>query len=84
MEYEAGGVIWYQTFGGGLRQVRVGERLADVKHGRPGFSGVVVSGPENGNPVWGYDYQIVELRLAAAPSSSTEHLYMDAGSAGAA
>jgi hypothetical protein len=84
MDYEAGDLIWYHTFGGGLRQVRVGERLPDVKHGRPGFVGVVVSGPEKGNPVWGYDYQIVELRLAAAPSSPVEHLHMDAGSAGAA
>lgn len=23
MEYEAGDLIWYRTFGGGLRQVRV-------------------------------------------------------------
>src|SRR2546421_5652419 len=60
------------------------ERSADVKHGRPGFSGVVVSGPEKGNPVWGYDYQIVELRLAAAPSSPVGYLHMDGGSAGAA
>jgi hypothetical protein len=84
MEYKAGEVIWYHTFGGGLRHVRVVERLADVKHGRPGFTGVVLSGPEKGNPVWGYDYQIVEIRLAAAPSSPVDHLHMGAGSMEAA
>ena len=64
VEYEAGDVIWYRPFGGGLRRVLVEQRLADVKHGRPGFDGTVVSGPEKGVPVWGYDDQIVPLRLA--------------------
>jgi hypothetical protein len=64
MEYEAGDVIWYRPFGGGLRRVLVEQRLADVKHGRPGFDGTVVSGPEKGTPVWGYDHQVVPLRLA--------------------
>jgi hypothetical protein len=64
VEYEAGDVIWYRPFGGGLRRVLVEERLADVKHGRPGFDGTVVSGPEKGTPVWGYDHQIVAQRLA--------------------
>ena len=72
MEYEAGDVICYQPFGGGLRRVRVVERLSDVKHGRPGFSGVVVSGPEKEIPVWGYDYQIVPLRVVPGPVPSTE------------
>ena len=72
MEYEAGDVICYQPFGGGLRRVRVVERLSDVKHGRPGFSGVVVSGPEKDLPVWGYDYQLVPLRLLATPGPRTE------------
>lgn len=49
MTYEAGDVIWYRTFGGGLRRVLVDQRLADVKHGRPGFAGTVVSGPEKGS-----------------------------------
>lgn len=62
VEYEAGDVIWYRPFGGGLRRVTVGERLADVKRGRPGFDGIVVSGPEKGMAVWGYDDQIVPLR----------------------
>ena len=74
MEYEAGDVIWYQHFGGGLRQVRVDECLADVKHGRPGFSGVVVSGPEKGNAVWGYDSQIIPCgwRRSAASCDRSE------------
>lgn len=71
MEYEAGDLIWYRPFGGGLRHVRVVERLADVKHGRPGFDGMVVSGREKGSPVWGYDCQIVARPLGTAvPSES--------------
>lgn len=35
MKYEAGDVIWYRPFGGGLRRVLVTERFAEVKHGRP-------------------------------------------------
>ncbi len=63
MDYAAGDVIVYQPFGGGLRRVLVEQRLVNVKKGRPGFDGVVVSGPEKGRPVWGYDYQIVPLQL---------------------
>lgn len=59
MEYEAGDVIVYRPFGGGLRRVRVSERLPDVKHGLPGFDGTVVSGAETWLNVWGYDYQIM-------------------------
>jgi hypothetical protein len=62
VEYDAGDVIWYRPFGGGLRRVIVEERLADVKNGRPGFDGLVLSGPEKGVAVWGYDDQIVPLR----------------------
>lgn len=71
VEYEAGDVIWYRHFGGGLRRVLVEHRLADVKHGRPGFDGIVVSEPENGTPVWGYDHQIVPLRVARSRGSAT-------------
>lgn len=70
MEYAAGDVIVYRPFGGGLRRVLVEERLEDVKKGRPGFDGVVVSGPEKGQPVWGYDCQIVPLQVIHGP---TEH-----------
>lgn len=69
VEYEAGDVIWYRHFGGGLRRVLVEHRLADVKHGRPGFDGIV-SEPENGTPVWGYDHQIVPLRMARSRGSA--------------
>ncbi len=68
MDYEAGDVIVYRTYGGGLRRVRVLERLRDVKRGRPGFDGTVVSGPEKGLDVWGYDDQIVDLRLVQNPT----------------
>jgi hypothetical protein len=68
MDYEAGDVIVYRTFGGGLRRVRVLERLSNVKHGRPGFDGTVVSGPETGKDVWGYDHQIVNLCLLQNPA----------------
>lgn len=85
MDYEAGDVIVYRTFGGGLRRVRVLERLADLKRGRPGFDGTVVSGPEKGLSVWGYDDQIVNLRLLQSSPQSGVHLpALDEGSPGAA
>ncbi len=85
MEYEAGDVIVYRPFGGGLRRVRVEERLADVKRGRPGFDGVVVSGPEKGQPVWGYDDQIVPLRvIQRVPDCRAGFPHLDDGSPGAA
>jgi hypothetical protein len=85
MDYEAGDVIVYQTFGGSLRRVRVEQRLSNVKRGRPGFDGTVVSGPEKGMPVWGYDYQIVPLRLVATPPDrGIERPAVDDGRPGAA
>lgn len=85
MDYQAGDVIVYRPFGGGLRRVRVEERLADVKRGRPGFDGVVVSGPEKGHPVWGYDSQIVPLRvIQRAPDCRIGLPRLDDGSPGAA
>jgi hypothetical protein len=85
MDYEAGDVIVYQTFGGGLRRVRVLGRLPDVKHGRPGFDGTVVSGREKGLDVWGYDYQIVNLRLLqSGPQVGVDLPELDEGSPGAA
>jgi hypothetical protein len=53
--------------------VRVLERLRDVKRGRPGFDGTVVSGPEKGKDVWGYDDQIVDLRLVQSPPRVDVH-----------
>jgi hypothetical protein len=80
VDYGAGDVIWYRTFGGGLRRVLVEERLADVKHGRPGFVGTVVSGPETGMGVWGYDDQIVPLRAATIEGCAAEHAASSAAS----
>ncbi|MGH9041232.1 MAG: hypothetical protein ACRDZ3_13490 [Acidimicrobiia bacterium] len=85
MEYTAGDVIAYRPFGGGLRRLVVEERLADVKRGRPGFSGVVVSGPEKGMPVWGYDDQIVPLHVIRnTPQRVPERPCLDDSSPGAA
>ena len=78
-EYQVGDVICYRTFGGGARRVLVEERFADVKHGHPGFAGTVVSGPEKGAPVWGYDHQIVPLRLAANEGRAVRALRSAAG-----
>ena len=36
------------------------EKEADVKNGKPGFVGK----EEDGSGVWGYDHQIVALRIA--------------------
>jgi hypothetical protein len=69
MEYKAGDEISYRPFGGGLRHVLVEERLSDVKHGRPGLTGIVTRGREKGTPVWGYDYQIATLRIFTNPVS---------------
>ena len=79
MEYRVGDVICYRAFGGGVRRVLVEERFADVKHGRPGFAGTVVSGPERGAPVWGYDHQIVPLRLLANEGRAGRALRSAAG-----
>lgn len=85
MDYEAGDMIVYRTSGGGLRRVRVLERLRDVKRGRPGFDGTVVSGPEKGLDVWGYDDQIVDLRLIQNPSRVMVHpFHVEQESPGAA
>jgi hypothetical protein len=66
LNYGEGSIIVYQAFGGARRRVLVEEREDDVKNGRPGFSGVLIT--ENGkNPsesddgVWGYDDQIIQV-----------------------
>ncbi|MGH8991177.1 MAG: hypothetical protein ACRDYV_01100 [Acidimicrobiia bacterium] len=85
MEYEAGDVIVYRVFGGGLRRVLVEQRLADVKKGRPGFDGTVISGPEKGQAVWGYDHQIVPLQvIESAPERRARRSGLDDSSPGAA
>lgn len=60
--YEVGDVVdYYTTFGDDLRTVMITDKEPDVKNGRPGFDGVVISGPEAGLSVWGYDWQIVAV-----------------------
>jgi hypothetical protein len=58
-QIEVGQVVSYQTWGGEIRKVRVMEVHEDIKRGRPGFDGVVIEGPEKGQPVWGYMDQLV-------------------------
>ena len=63
MDYEVGDIIEYRDFCGGLRKVQVSLRDSDIKNGRPGFDGEVVSGPNAGLSVWGYDSQITRVRI---------------------
>ena len=75
MDYRVGDVIVYRSFGG-RRTVRVTNREADIKNGRPGFDGDLIS--EDGAPAdrlvrfglgsepvalgcWGYDEQIIDV-----------------------
>lgn len=59
-DYTEGSVIECATFGDYKRQVKVQE-AGPVKHGRPGFSGHVTDGPEEGLAVWGYDSQVTKV-----------------------
>ena len=68
IDYSVGDTIMYYAFGDEARNVRVTNKEADVKNGRPGFDGIVVSGPETGQSVWGYDDQIAYL-IRRAPTS---------------
>ena len=71
MRYGEGSVIVYHAFGGCRRTVLVEAKAADIKNGRPGFSGVLVgsdlkplpadSNDRIGNGVWGYDSQIARI-----------------------
>jgi len=56
-KYLVGSVIQYVSFGGGLRTVTVDEKVDDIKGGRSGFGGIT----DRGEPVWGYDDQIVAV-----------------------
>ena len=38
-DYRVGSVIRYRSFGGEFRTVKVDEKSADIKDGRPGFGG---------------------------------------------
>jgi hypothetical protein len=44
------------------RYTRVVYRTNDIKDGQPGFVGETMGGPADGQPVWGYDRQIVWVR----------------------
>ena len=59
--YGPGDTVVYEQFGGRRREVRVEERHAEIKNGEPGF---------NGDGVWGYDRQIIEVR----PGISSRHI----------
>ena len=55
-DYRVGSVIRYRSFGGEFRTVKVDEKSADIKDGRPGFGGQTDDGD-----YWGYDDQIVRV-----------------------
>lgn len=65
MNYSVGNTIKYQTFCIYHRVVRVTAKEDDIKNGKPGFDGVLISSdnPSDtvGSSVWGYDSQIVEV-----------------------
>ena len=63
MDYNVGDTIIYSPFGGGDREVIVKAKHDDVKNGEPGFDGVLVN-PGNHYPnVWGYDFQISDVKI---------------------
>lgn len=63
LRYVAGCEITYETFLGQQRTCRVEAVHADIKGGRPGFDGTIIDGPDAGRTVWGYDDQIVDVRM---------------------
>lgn len=62
MDYTIGDIVYYRS--GVMRDVLVDEKDEDIKNGRPGFGGIVQSGPDKGMNVWGYDSQIERVRHA--------------------
>jgi hypothetical protein len=59
MDYNVGDEITYALWGGGLRTGIVTEKHGDVKNGQPGFDMVCA----DGGTYWGYDDQIVRVRV---------------------
>jgi hypothetical protein len=57
LEYRVGSVIKYSVLGGIIRVLTVTEKKSDIKYGYPGFSGDMA----DGQIVWGYDNQIIEV-----------------------
>jgi hypothetical protein len=62
MDHGTGDVIEYTAFGDEVRRVTVEGTDPDIKNGRPGFWGTT----DQGEPVWGYDYQIIRVITRAA------------------
>lgn len=70
-DYKTGDTITYYAFGNTRRDVRVTERHADIKNGRPGFDGVNIA---DDMPVLGYDDQITDVHPATStPLLTAEH-----------
>ena len=66
MDYNVGDIVAQKTTLGGIRYVRVTEKILNIKNGLPGFDGDLVL--RDGTPVetefdgvWGYDNQITEV-----------------------
>jgi hypothetical protein len=63
LKYQVGSIIAYRLAGGqSVRTVRVTNKESNIKNGRSGFDGIVVSGPNKGADIWGYDSQITEVK----------------------
>jgi hypothetical protein len=69
-DYTEGSVIEYAAFGNVQRRVKVAAVDPEIKRGRPGFAGTVVSSSEpgdfeflaaNGGGTWGYDSQVTRV-----------------------
>lgn len=58
--YRQGSLIVYRPFAGSDRTVSVRIKSEDIKDGRPGFEGDLVTS-EQDDSVWGYDYQIIQV-----------------------
>jgi hypothetical protein len=63
MQITVGSIIRYADFTGAVRTVKVTAIDADIKNGRPGFDGTVISSTSTddkpGMAVWGYADQIL-------------------------
>lgn len=57
-EPKIGDVVWYRTFGGELRQVKVTGIDREGKNGRLVFDGQLMGDGNHGKMVWGYFGQI--------------------------
>lgn len=63
MEYSEGDIVVYRSMD--ARRVRVDTKEDDIKNGRPGFGGTLLSSNESdlypGDLVWGYDSDIIRV-----------------------